>query len=62
MATFKAVGRSSQGQDTRPELDRMYGRIRISAVVAALPYKGEAKPVPPAQPETKDIPDERFWS
>lgn len=62
MNTVKAASHSVQGQDARQELDRMYGRIRISAVVATLAYKGEAKPSVPAEPERRDIPEDRFWS
>lgn len=43
----------------RPELDRRYGEIGISAVAAALQFRGDAKnpAYAPAQQPTKDRED-----
>jgi hypothetical protein len=41
------ANKSGETRDTRraePDLDRRYGRIAISALVAALPYGSESKP------------------
>jgi len=52
MNTAKASGQSSE---SRPcELDRRYGRIGISALLAALPYRSETKNQVPAQAEKHD--------
>jgi hypothetical protein len=39
----KSEGRTETRTAGRADLDRQYRRIGISAVVAALPYKGDAK-------------------
>lgn len=41
MNTAKASGQSPESRHTEANLDRRYGRIAISAVVAALPYRSE---------------------
>ena len=43
MSTAQASRQSLESRQTEVSLDRQYGRIAISAVVAALPYGGEAK-------------------
>lgn len=53
MTTAKSTG--DQRETRRPEvdLDRRYGRIAISAVVAALPYNGESKSTTQASKDTR---------
>jgi hypothetical protein len=43
MNTTQATSQSPQVRKPQPELQSQYGRIAISAVVAALPYGGETK-------------------
>ncbi len=52
MTTANSTG---DNRETRPEadLDRRYGRIAISAVVAALPYGGESKSKTPTAPDAR---------
>jgi hypothetical protein len=39
--TAKTTGEPLSNRRSEPDLDRRYGRIAISALVAALPYGGE---------------------
>jgi hypothetical protein len=41
MTTAKATGESKESRRPEQDLDRRYGRIAISALVAALPYGSE---------------------
>ncbi|MGV3634163.1 MAG: hypothetical protein ACO1NY_07415 [Pseudorhodoplanes sp.] len=41
MTTAKTTGKSNENRRPEQDLDRQYGRIAISALVAALPYGGE---------------------
>ena len=43
MTTVNSTGENRQTRRPDVDLDRRYGRIAISAVVAALPYGGEGK-------------------
>ena len=43
MNTAKASGQSLESRQPEANLDRQYGRIAISALVAALPYRSEKK-------------------
>ncbi len=43
MTTDETSGESFKNRQSEHDLDRRYGRIGISAVVAALPYRGETK-------------------
>jgi hypothetical protein len=52
MTTAKTSGQTFENRRSEPDLDRRYGRIAISAVVAALPYRGETK-------NPADVPAER---
>ncbi|MFZ5692354.1 MAG: hypothetical protein ACOY5F_13985 [Pseudomonadota bacterium] len=42
MTTVKATGEAQESRRPDQELDRRYGKIAISALVAALPYGGES--------------------
>lgn len=57
MNSANAMGERSEKTPAPVELDRRYGRIGISAVVAALRYQGDAKnpaysPVAPCEAGT----------
>lgn len=54
MNTAKASGPSLESRQTEASLDRRYGRIAISAVVAALPYRSETKNQAYAPVEARD--------
>jgi hypothetical protein len=54
MNTAKASGQSPESRQTEANLDRQYGRIAISAVVAALPYRSETKNQAYAPVEARD--------
>jgi hypothetical protein len=54
MSTAQASGPSLESRQTEASLDRQYGRIAISAVVAALPYRSEAKSQSNAPVKTRD--------
>jgi hypothetical protein len=43
MTTAKTTGDSVENRRPESDLGRRYGRIAISAVVAALPYRGETR-------------------
>ncbi|WP_157699644.1 hypothetical protein [Pseudorhodoplanes sinuspersici] len=43
MNTAKASGQSPESRQTEASLDRRYGRIAISAVVATLPYRNRSE-------------------
>ncbi len=43
MTTVDSTGENRQTRRPEVDLDRRYGRIAISALVAALPYGGESK-------------------
>lgn len=43
MTTAQASSRSLESRQAEKDLDRRYGRIAISALAAALPYRGETK-------------------
>ncbi len=43
MNSAKASGQSLESRHPEADLDRRYGRIAISAVVAVLPYRSETK-------------------
>jgi hypothetical protein len=43
MTTAKSTGDDREARRQEADLNRRYGRIAISAVVAALPYGGESK-------------------
>ena len=43
MTTAKTSGDSVENRRQESDLGRRYGRIAISAVVAALPYRGETR-------------------
>ena len=43
MTTVDSTGENRQTRPPDVDLDRRYGRIAISALVAALPYGGECK-------------------
>jgi hypothetical protein len=43
MTTASTTGDSVKNRRPESDLDRRYGRIAISAVVAALPYRGETR-------------------
>jgi hypothetical protein len=40
-------------RQAEPDLDHRYGRIAISAVVAALPYGGDSKTKPSVAPDPR---------
>jgi hypothetical protein len=48
MTTAKTTGESVEDRRSEQDLDRRYGRIAISALVAALPYGGETSKQGPA--------------
>jgi len=54
MNTTQATSQSPQGRKPQPELQSQYGRIAISAVVAALPYGTDAKKPAYKAPEGRD--------
>jgi hypothetical protein len=55
MTTPMTTGETNENRRPEQELDRRYGRIAISALVAALPYGGETgKQAPAASEPTKD--------
>ncbi len=41
--TTNPIGEDRETRSPVPDLDRRYGRIAISALVAALPYGGDSK-------------------
>jgi hypothetical protein len=43
MNTVRATNQAPEGRKPQPELQSQYGRIAISAVVAALPYGTDTK-------------------
>ena len=43
MTTAKTPGDNFESRRSESDLDRRYGRIAISDVVAALPYRSESK-------------------
>lgn len=53
MTTAKTTGESVDNRRSEQELDRRYGRIAISALVAALPYGGETSKQVPASSEAR---------
>lgn len=50
MMTTNSTGVDRDTRPPEPDLDRRYGRIAISALLAALPYGGESKIATPASP------------
>lgn len=48
MTTANSTGDDREARRPEADLDRRYGRIAISALVAALPYGGESKQKMPA--------------
>ncbi len=54
MTTAQASSHSLESRQLEKELDRRYGRIAISALVAALRYRGETKNKAYAPVETRD--------
>jgi hypothetical protein len=51
MTTANSTGDHREARRPEADLDRRYGRIAISAVVAALPYGGERKQKTPVSPD-----------
>lgn len=54
MNTARATNQAPEGRKPQPELQSQYGRIAISALVAALPYGGEIKKPTYAADEARD--------
>lgn len=54
MTIAQASSPSLESRQFEKELDRRYGRIAISALVAALRYRGETKNKASAPAETHD--------
>jgi hypothetical protein len=55
MTTAKTPSESNENRRPEQDLDRRYGRIAISALVAALPYGGETgKQAPDSRDQRKD--------
>jgi hypothetical protein len=52
MTTAKTPGETSENRRSEQELDRRYGRIAISALVAALPYGGDTSRQTPVPSQT----------
>ena len=53
MTTAKTTGESNENRRPDHDLDRQYGRIAISALVAALPYRGETSKQAPDSPDRR---------
>ena len=53
MTTANTTGESIEKRRSERELDRRYGRIAISALVAALPYGGESGKQAPASSDAR---------
>jgi hypothetical protein len=53
MTTDKTSGASRESRRPEPDLDSRYGRIAISAVVAALPYCSDSKTAAPDSAEDR---------
>jgi hypothetical protein len=53
MTTAKTTGETIENRRSEQELDRRYGRIAISALVAALPYGGETGKQGQSTPEAR---------
>ena len=53
MTTANSTGDNPEARRPEADLDRRYGRIAISAVVAALPYGGESKSKTPTAPDAR---------
>jgi len=53
MTTAKTTSENRDTRRSEPDLDRRYGRIAISALVAALPYGGESKAKAPVSPDPR---------
>jgi hypothetical protein len=53
MTTAKTTGESHENRRADQDLDRRYGRIAISALVAALPYGGETSRQAQDQPDPR---------
>lgn len=54
IADHQAPGQTPQKRQPDASLDRRYGRIGISALVAALPYRSESKNAAYAPAEARD--------
>lgn len=57
MTTARTSGDRFENRRSDSDLDRRYGRIAISALVAALPYGGETRK--PADDESAESREER---
>lgn len=53
MTTAKTSGASQESRRSESDLDRRYGRIAISALVAALPYCSDSKTAASEQREDR---------
>jgi hypothetical protein len=53
MTTAKTTGETDENRRSEQDLDRRYGRIAISALVAALPYGGETSKRAPVSSNTR---------
>lgn len=53
MTTANSTGDNRETRRPEADLGRRYGRIAISALVAALPYGGESKSKTPASPDPR---------
>lgn len=53
MSTANSTGDNREARRPEADLDRRYGRIAISALVAALPYGGESKPKTTVSPDPR---------
>jgi hypothetical protein len=54
MTADKTSGASRESRRTGSDLDSRYGRIAISAVVAALPYCSDSKAAPESLEDRRD--------
>ncbi len=54
MTTARTSGVHRESRQSEIELDRRYGRIAISALVAALPYSSEGKTAASASAEGRE--------
>lgn len=54
MTTARTSGDDSTNRRSDADLDRRYGRIGISALVAALPYRSETKNTAYAPAQSRD--------
>ena len=54
MTTDKTSGTSRESRRPEPDLDSRYGRIAISALVAALPYCSESRTAAPDSVEERE--------